>query len=124
MCQLNVSKSNVCTDINFKLDMGASGNLLPYKYLKCLCPNVSIKSMCKSVDMNVALCAYNKSIIKQLGSVFNDATEQCSFIIVKDPFKALLGIPVLFHLGLINIHDFVLKSTSSVGEIYLVHPKQ
>ena len=34
ICQLNVSKSNVCTDVNFKLDMGASGNLLPYKCFK------------------------------------------------------------------------------------------
>ena len=34
ICQLNVSKSNVCTDVNFKLNMGASGNLLPYKYFK------------------------------------------------------------------------------------------
>ena len=34
ICQLNVSKSNVCADINFKLDTGASGNLQPYKYFK------------------------------------------------------------------------------------------
>ena len=53
MCQLNVSKSSVCADINFKLDTAvASSNLLPYKYFKGLCPNVSIKSSCKSVDMN------------------------------------------------------------------------
>ena len=79
--------------------------------------------------MNVTLHAYNKSTIKQLGSCyydvhFNGATEQCRFFIVEDSFKALLGLPNLLHLGLINIHDSVLNSTGSVGEIDLVHPKQ
>ena len=36
--QLNVSECNVCADFNFKLDMGASANILPYKYFKQLCP--------------------------------------------------------------------------------------
>ena len=38
MCQLNVSKSNIYTGVNFKLDMGESGNLLPYKYFKYNAP--------------------------------------------------------------------------------------
>ena len=59
ICQLNVSKSNMFTDIKFKLNTGTSDNLLPYKYFKQLCPSVSIKSLCKSVDMNVTLHAYN-----------------------------------------------------------------
>ena len=109
--------------------MGASGNLLPYKYFKQLCPSVSIKSLCKSVDMNVTLCSYNKSTIKQLGSCyfdvhFNGATEQCRFFIVEDSCKALLGLPDLLCLGLINIHDLVLNSTVSVGEIDSVYPIQ
>ena len=110
ICQLNVSKSNVCTDINFKLDRHASGNLLPYKYFKHLCPSASIKSLCISVDMNATLSAYNKSTIKQLGLCyfdvhFNSATEQCRFFIVDDSFKALLGLPDLLCLRLINMHD-------------------
>ena len=109
----------MCTDVNFKLDMGASGNLLPYKYFKCLCPNISIKSLCKSVDMTVTSYPYNKSTIKQLGLCYfdvhlNGATEQCRFFIVEDSLC----------LGLINIHDSVLISTDSVGEIGSVHPKQ
>ena len=43
---------------------------------------------------------------------------------MKDTFKALIGLPYLLHLDLINIHDSVLNSTSSVGKIDLVHPKQ
>ena len=108
--------------------MGASGNLLPYKYFKWLCPNISIKSLCKSVDMNVTLCAYHKRTIKQLGSCyfdmhFNGATGQCRIFIVEDSFKALLGLPDLLCLGLINIHDSVLNSTDSAGEMDSVHPK-
>ena len=110
--------------------MGASGKLLPYKDFKHLCPNVSTKSLCKSVDINVTLqCAYNTSTIKQLGSYyfdvhFNGATEQSRFFIVEDLLKALLALPDLLPLGLINIHDFVLNSTGSVSEIDLVHSKQ
>ena len=126
---VEVSKFNVCGDINFKLDTDASGYLLPYRYFKCLYPSASIKSLHKSVDMNVILHAYYKSTFKQLGSCcfnvhFNGATEQCSFFIVEGSFKALLGLPDLLCLCLINIHDFVLNSTSSIGKIDLVHPKQ
>ena len=79
--------------------------------------------------MNVALCTYNKSTIKQLGSCyfdvhFNGATEQCRFFVVEDSFKALLSLPDLLCLGLRNMHDSVLNSTGSVGEIDFVHPKQ
>ena len=109
--------------------MGASGNLQPYKYFKHLCPNVSIKSLCKLEEMNVTLGAYNKSTIKQLGSYyfdvhFNGTSEQCRFFIVEDSFKTLLGLPDLLCLGLIKIHDSVLISTGSVGEIDSVYPKQ
>ena len=126
---MNVRESNVCTDVNFKLDMGTSCNLLPYKYFKQLCPNISIRSLHKSVAVKVTLHAFNKSTIKQLGSCyfdvhFNCATEWCRFFIVEDSFKALLGIPDLLHLGLIIIHHSVLNSTDSVSEIDLVHPKQ
>ena len=85
--------------------------------------------MCKSVDMNVTLCAYNKSTIKQLGSCcydvhFNCATEQCRFCIVEDSFKAFLGLTDHLHLGLRTIHDSVLNYTGSVGEIDTVHLNQ
>ena len=43
---------------------------------------------------------------------------------MEDLFKALLGLPDLLHLDLVNIHDSVLNSTGSVVEIDLVHPKQ
>ena len=46
------------------------------------------------------------------------------FFTVEDSIKAMLGLPDLLNLGLINIHDSVLYSTGSVGEIDLVHPKQ
>ena len=109
--------------------MCASGHLLSYKYFKHLCPNVSIKSLCKLVDMNVTLHDYNKSTIKQLGSCyfdvhFNGVIEQCRFSIVEESFKALLALPDLLLLGFINIHDSVLNSTGSVGETDSVNPKQ
>ena len=43
---------------------------------------------------------------------------------MEDSLKALLGLPNLLHLGLINIHDSVLNSTGSIGEIDSVHPKE
>ena len=54
---------------NFKLDTGASGNLLRLKNYVELFPKMSMKDLSSTVNQNVQLLAANKSVIKQVGTV-------------------------------------------------------
>ena len=56
------------TTVHIKLDTGVSGNLLPYNLFREIFPQVSVKDLCHSIDINVCLEACNKSSIKQLGT--------------------------------------------------------
>ena len=52
---------------HFKVDSGASGNLLPLCWNRKIFPNVTQAELERSIDHRVQLLAYNKKVIKQLG---------------------------------------------------------
>ena len=50
---------------HFKVDSGASGNLLPLYLYRKIFPNVTQTELERSIDHRVQLLAYNKKVIKQ-----------------------------------------------------------
>ena len=62
------SKDGSQCKMQFKLDTGVAGNLLPYREFNKIFPDVSIKDLHRSIDPDVTLEAYNGSCINQLGT--------------------------------------------------------
>ena len=51
----------------FKVDTGADGNLMPITMFAELFPNISLKTLEKTVESSVNLYAYNNTPIRQFG---------------------------------------------------------
>ena len=82
----------------FKIDSGASGNLLPLCLYRKIFPNVTQTELEWSIDHRVQLLAYNKKIIKQLGVCYlhvknsQGHTKLCKFFIVNSKFNPIIGV--------------------------------
>ena len=63
------NKAGLSSKIRFKMDTGASGNLLPVSAYHKLFPNHTMKDLGMAFDPNVELLTATKSLIKQLGTV-------------------------------------------------------
>ena len=82
----------------FKVDSGASGNLLPLCLYRKIFPNVTQTELERSIDHRVQLLAYNKKVIKQLGVCYlhvknsQGHTKPCKFFIVNSKFNLIIGV--------------------------------
>ena len=63
--------AGVSSKIRFKMDTGASGNLLSVSVYHELFPNCTMKDLCMTIDPNVELLTATKSSIKQLGTWYD-----------------------------------------------------
>ena len=63
------NKARVSFKIRFKVDTGASGNLLPISIYHELFPNHTMKDLGMTIDPNVEVLTAPNSSIKQLGTV-------------------------------------------------------
>ena len=63
------NKAGVSSKIGFKMDDGASGNLLPVSTNCKLFSNHTMKNLGMTIDPHVELLTATKSLIKQLGTV-------------------------------------------------------
>ena len=63
------NKAGNSDKVHFKLDTGASSNLLPLRSYLELIPKKSLKDLSSTVNPNVQLLTTNKSVIKQLCTV-------------------------------------------------------
>ena len=103
------SKAGNSDKVCFKLDAGASGNLLPLKNYLDLFPKKSVKNLSNTVDPNVHLLTANKSVIKQLGTVrlrvtHSNHTHTCLFYVISSKCHPILGLPDLMQLGLLSFY--------------------
>ena len=92
---------------HFKVNSGASGNLLPLCLCRKIFPNVTQTELERSVDHRVQLLAYNKKVTKQLGLCYlhvknsKGHTKLCKFFIVNSKFNPITGVNCALRLGLI-----------------------
>ena len=91
--------------------------MLPYCEFKCIFPNVNISDLAKMIDKNVTLEAYTKSEIKQLGmcrlTVMNGHhSKLCSFFIMPDKCKPIIGLADCASLEMVSINCPVTNSWS------------
>ena len=92
----------------FKVDSGASGNLLPLCLYRKIFPNMTQTELERSIDHRVQLLAYNKKVIKQLGVCYlhvknsQGHTKLCKFFIVNSKFNLIIGVSCALRLGLIT----------------------
>ena len=54
-------------NVQYKIDTGGNGNLMPVNMFKVLFPNTTIAHLNKCIDQKVILCAHNNSCIPQIG---------------------------------------------------------
>ena len=105
-CSFASTNSVECTHC-FKVDSGASGNLIPLCQNRKIFPNVTQTELERSLDHRVQLLAYNKKIIKQLGVCYlhvknsQSHTEQYKFFIVNNKFNLIIGVNCALRLGLV-----------------------
>ena len=90
----------------FKVDSGASGNLLPLCLYRKIFPNVTQTELERSIGHRVQLLAYNKKVIKQLIVCYlhvknsKGHTKLCKFFIVNSKFNPIIGVNCALRLGL------------------------
>ena len=97
-----VDLENISSQVRFKLDTRATGNLLPVSVYHALFPDCNMKDLGKIIDKSVQLLIVTKSSIKQFGTVhLRGFHSQCNFLytclfsVVPNKCKPILGLPDL-----------------------------
>ena len=113
LTDLTLIKANgLCTNSveythHFKVESGASGNLLPLCLYRKIFPNVTQTELERSIDHRVQLLVHNKKVIKQLGVCYlhvknsQGHTKLCKLFIVNSKFNPIIGVSCALRLGLI-----------------------
>ena len=111
------NKARVSSKIKFKLDTGASGNLLPVSTYHELFPDQTMKDLGMTIDLSTELLTATKSSIKQLYTVCLHVYHSqcnspyiCLFFMLSNKCKLILGLPDLMQLNLVSFNCRVSKS--------------
>ena len=105
--EMQVSKNTV--KIPYKIDTGSEGNLMPLYIFKRLCGHQSVEELKRSIKNNMKLKTYNGMQIKQLGTCMaiiklKNSNKKCVFFVVPGNGQALLGLPDMMVLNIINLN--------------------
>ena len=74
------NRAGISSEVRFKLDTGASGNLLPLSVYHELFPDCNMMDLGKTIDKSVQFFTPTNSSIKQLGTVhLRVYHSQCNF---------------------------------------------
>ena len=104
---------------HFKVNSGASGNLLPSCLYRKIFPNVTKTELERSIDQRVQLLAYNKKVMKQLSVCYlhiknsQGHTKLCKFFIVNSKFNPIIGVNWNQRLGLIAFKTPIFRNWSN-----------
>ena len=118
LADLSTESRNRRNTVQFKIDTGTGGNMLPYDTWKEFFPDQSNAELTKTIDKAVTLQAYNKSVIRQLGTCnlkisHNGISRNCHFFIVPSQCRPILGLGDLIALSLITFNCPTTTSWSS-----------
>ena len=96
-------------EIPYKIDTSSEGNLMPLYIFQKLFANMSKEQLKRSVKGNIKLKMYNGMHILQLGMCtvqikFKNIKKRCIFFVVPGNGQALLGMPDMVALNLINLN--------------------
>ena len=106
----------------FKLDSGASGNLLPLRLYRELFPDVTRQEMLRLIDHRVQLLAYNKKEICQYGVCYlhvkcKNRVKLCKFYVVDSKFNPIIGVNSACRLGLLKFTEPVFENWTDTTPI-------
>ena len=118
-------------EILYKFDTGSEGNIMPLFMFKKLFRNTTEEQLQKSIQSHIRLKMYNKMHKTQLGMCavvikFKNIKKRCVFFVVPGNGQALLGMPDIAALQLININidsiqaEMVEYKTNIEQEIHVV----
>ena len=96
-------------EIPYKIDTGSEGNLMPLYIFQKIFKNMSEEQLKRSVKGNIKLKMYNGMHITQLGMCavyikFKNIKKRCVFFVVPGNGWALLGMPDMAALNIINLN--------------------
>ena len=94
--------------MSYKVDTGSDGNIMPFNIFTKLFPSTTADQLVATKDAT-NLRTYNSTTITQLGSCKveienNDKHNKCIFFIVPGNGEALLGMPNIELLNILNIN--------------------
>ena len=107
--QLEMQVSDNTIKVPYKIDTGSEGDLMLLYILKKLFRNKSVEQLKRSIKGNIKLKTYNGTHIQQLGMCavtikFKNLKKQCVFFVVPGNCQALLGMPDMAVLNIINLN--------------------
>ena len=141
---IRVPESNCKAKLTVKVDTGATGNTIPLRIFKAMCPGkVDENGFPKSGTLrksNVRLLAYNGTNIEQYGVITipcaygkKSKYQNMDFYVVKTKGPAILGLVSSVSLKLVSIHCSVIKGQrqnastrpiESIDDLMKIYPDQ
>ena len=103
------STYKVTITVPYNIDMGSDGNIMPFYIYKKLFPSPTVDQLAATKDAKIKLKAYNCTTITQLGRCKvkkenNNKCNKCIFFVVLGSREALLGMPDIELLNILNIN--------------------
>ena len=100
--------------LNFKVNTGANGNLMPISMFTKFFPKVSLDALSRTIEKGVTLYAYNNTPIKQYGTCnvkmsFKGRSTICKFFVVEHE-TAIVGIGDVEKLRLVKVNFDMVKN--------------
>ena len=95
--------------IQYKIDIGSDGNIMPWYIFKNLFPRVIKSQLVKTIKNHIKLKTYNKTFITQLGICtvtieYKIIRRMCECFVVPGYGQVLLGMPDTVALNIINVN--------------------
>ena len=106
---LKMSSHQVSIIIPYKVDTGSDGNIMPLHLYKKLLPRATKEQLVATKNKIIQLKMYNKTAISQLGICkvkiqHGNAQKMCKFFVDPGNGQALLGMPDINMLNIINLN--------------------
>ena len=101
IANLKTSSNKVVITVPCKVDMGSSGNIIPFYMFKNSFPGATVEQLAATKDTKIKQKMYNQIMIMQLDICrVTLECKICNFFVVPGNGQALLGMP---HMKLLNI---------------------
>ena len=107
--------------IPYKIDTGSDGNIMPWYIFKKLFPRVTEAELAKTIKNHIKLKTYNKTVIVQVGMCmviinYKDNKKKYEYFVVPRNDRALLGMPDIAALNIINVNTDFIEAASMQKE--------
>ena len=109
MAKWEMQVGKTALEILYKIDTGSKGNLMSLYIFQKLFANMSKEQLKRLMKENIKLKMYNGMCIMQLGACMvqiklKNIEKRCIFFVVPGNGQALLGMPDMATINLINLN--------------------